>query len=132
MQYSGSSYILGILLLVAACAVAIAAVLQTSEYRRGRSIISRGQLVLRLVTAVLLLLIIAMIFAGAIYPWPDTPVGKVSELGFWSLLIILAIVVVFLAMADLRQLEREKHLRQAAVYRAIQEAHEETSKEGKD
>ncbi len=36
-------------------------------------------------------------------------------------LTFLAVVVVFLAFGDLRQIEVQKHLRQAEIYRKIQE-----------
>jgi drug/metabolite transporter (DMT)-like permease len=111
------SYPAGVLLMVAAVAIVIGAVLQVSQYVRGRHIITRGQLVLRLVTAVLLLGIIGMIFFGALFHWP-TPL---SELAFWSALTLLAVLVILLAASDLRQLERQRHIEQAAIYRAIQD-----------
>lgn len=113
-------YLAGVLLMVAAVAIAIGAVLQISQYLRGRHIITRGQLILRLVTAALLLGIIGMIFFGALFHWP-TPL---SELLFWLALTLLAVLVILLAASDLRQLERRRHIEQAAIYRAIQDLHD--------
>lgn len=121
------SYTAGVLLLVAACAVVIGAVLQVLQYRRGRHIISRAQLVWRLITAVLLVTIIALIFVGAVYPWP----GPLAELTFWSVLIVLGIIVIFLAMHDLRLVERQRHIRQAELYRAMQDLQDLTARDKK-
>ena len=111
------SYTAGVLLLVAAMAIVTGAVLQLLQYRRGASIMTRGQLILRLTTAVVLLAVIGGIFFGATHKWPP-----LQELIFWTALTLLAVLVVFLALADLRILERQRHLAQAQLYRAIQEA----------
>lgn len=124
------SYAAGVLLLIAACAIVIGAVLQVLQYRRGRHIITRVQLVWRLTTAVLLVIIIALIFLGVVYPWPD----PVAELIFWSGLVLLGIIVIFLAMYDLRLVQRQRHIRQAELYRAMQDLQDLTArdKKGKD
>ena len=121
------SYVAGVLLLVFAVAVMIGAVLQVAQWRRGRHIISRGQLISRLVTAVLLLLVIAMIFLGVAYPWPETRTGALAELGLWACLMVLLVAVMVLAMNDLRQVDRQRHIRQAEIYRAIQDLQDKTS-----
>lgn len=120
-------YTAGVLLLVAAVAVMIGVALQVSQYRRGRHIITRGQLITRLITAVLLMLAIGMIFYGVTRPWPVTPQGALAQLLYWSALMAVVIVVVLLALADLRKLERQRHLRQAELYRAIQELQDKTA-----
>ena len=122
------TYTSGLLLLVAAIAVIIGAVLQLLQYRRGRHIITRGQLALRLLAAALIVSIIGMIFFGSVYPWPNPLV----ELLFWSVLTLLAMAVIFVAMADLRMLERQRHLRQAELYRAIQEMQDKASQESNE
>jgi hypothetical protein len=110
------SYAAGVILLVAAVAIIIGAAAQVLLFRRGQQLITRGQLIMRLVTAGLLVFIIGMIFLGVLYPWPSA----LSELGFWSALTCLAVVVIYLAANDLRQVERLKHLRQADLYRSLQ------------
>jgi len=106
------------LLLIAAMAVLTGAVLQVLQYRRGAQLITRGQLILRLVTAVVLLAIIGLIFFGVLHAWAN----PLDELIFWSALTLLAVLVIFLAMADLRLLEKQRHIMQAELYRAIQVA----------
>ena len=112
------SYTAGVLLRVAALAIVVGAILQVLQYRRGVHIIARGQLILRLATAVVLLAIIGLIFFGVTNRWA----GPLQELIFWALLTLLSVLVIFLALADLRILERQKHIAQAQLYRAIQEA----------
>ena len=110
------SYAAGVFLIIAAIAIITGAVLQVLQYRRGQHVISKRQLVMRLVTAALLLTIIVLIFWAALYPWPS----PLAALVFWTALTLVAILVIFIALADLRQVEREKHLRQAELYRSIQ------------
>lgn len=121
-------YTAGVVLLIAAVAVIIGAVVQVLLYRRGQHIITPGQLALRLVTAALLVFIIGLIFMGTLHDWP-TPL---AELGFWSALTVMAVVVIFLAAMDLRQVERQRHLRQADLYRILQPGSKPTPPEGKD
>ncbi len=111
------SYTAGVLLMVAAVAIVTGAVLQIGQYRRGDHIITRRQFAIRMVTAALLLLIIGLIFFGSLYPWQSA----LHALVFAMFLTFLAVVVVFLAFGDLRQIEVQKHLRQAEIYRKIQE-----------
>lgn len=110
------SYAAGVFLIIAAIAIITGAVLQVLQYRRGQHVISKRQLVMRLVTAALLLTIIVLIFWAALYQWPS----PLAALIFWTALTLVAILVIFIALADLRQVEREKHLRQAELYRSIQ------------
>ena len=109
------SYAAGVFLLIVAMAIITGAMLQLSQYHRGHLLITKRQLILRLITAGLLLFIIGMIFFGVLYNWPSA----LSELGFWSILMLLAIVVIFLAFNDLRLVERERHLKQAELYRNV-------------
>jgi len=120
----------GVLLMVAAMAIVTGTVLQVVQFRRGRDIVSRGQLVRRLLMAVLLLAVIGMLFYGAVYPWPD----PLTALKLVAIPFVLVIIVIFLAMSDLRAVERLKHLRQAELYRTIQDiqdAHKKHSRETK-
>lgn len=111
------TYTSAVVLMVMAVAVAIGAAVQVSGYFRKRQLITRPQLVLRLVTAALLMAIIGMIFYGTVHHWPDA----LSELVFWCVLTLVAVVVIVLSVIDLRLLERQRHLEQAAIYRALQD-----------
>jgi O-antigen/teichoic acid export membrane protein len=122
------SYATGVLLLAAALAIITGAVLQLLQYRRGNHIISRGQFVLRMVVAVVLVVIIGMIFFGSVYAWP-TPLAAIA---FWSIITFLTVIVILLAMTDLRLVDRQKHLQQAEIYRNIQKLQDMQNKSGKD
>ena len=100
------SYPAGVLLLVAAVAVCIGAAVQVLQYRRGSQIISRAQLFGRLAMAVILVAIIGFIFFGVLYDWTD----PLTELMFWTGLMLLGFLVVFLALHDFRLLDKERHL----------------------
>lgn len=122
------SYTAGVLLLTAALAIITGAVLQLLQYRRGNHIISRGQFVLRMVVAVVLVAIIGMIFFGSVYTWP-TPFAALT---FWSIITFLTVIVILLAMADLRLVDRQKHLQQAEIYRNIQKLQDMQSQSDED
>ena len=117
-----------IVLSIITVAILIALGVQVSQYRHGRSIISRKQFLLRLLMAGLLLVIVGMIFIGAAVAWPKTPRGALIGIVFVTVPLILSVVVVMLAMADMRAVEREQHVRQAAIYRAMHEAQVEASR----
>jgi len=118
------SYPAGVLLLVAAVAVCVGAAVQVLQYRRGSQIISRAQLAGRLAMAVILVAIIGFIFFGVLHDWTD----PLTELLFWTGLMLLGFLVVFLALHDFRLLDKERHLRQAEIYRAIQRLQDQASK----
>lgn len=120
-------YTAGVLLLIAAVAILTGAVLQVMQFRRGLQIITGGQLALRLITALVLLSVIGMIFFGFAYRWP----GPLPQLIFWAVLTALAILVILLALLDLRLLERQRHLHQAQLYRLLQGDQDQTPDKGK-
>lgn len=122
------SYTAGVLLLAAALAIITGAVLQLLQYRRGNHIISRGQFVLRMVIAVVLVGIIGLIFFGSIHTWPN----PLAALAFWCFITLLTVVVILLAMADLRLVDRQKHLQQAEIYRNIQKLQDMQNGSDKD
>lgn len=117
------SYPAVVFLLIAAVAICVGTVVQVRQYRRGDNIISRGQFIGRLVMSLLLLSIIGLIFFGSAYRWPDA----LTELIFWSGLMVLGFVVVFLALHDFRLIDRERHVRQAEIYRSIQKLQDDAS-----
>ena len=56
-----------VLLAIAAIGIIIAALVEVSKYFRGQSIISRQQLILRLIMAVLLLAIVGLSLGGMVH-----------------------------------------------------------------
>lgn len=111
------SYATGVGLAVLAVIIVISALVQVSQYRRGQQLISSRQLALRLVMACLLLSIIGLSFWAAVYfnvqqePW--------AEIIFWLMLMLLAVVVIVLALVDLRQVRRAQHRARAELYQRM-------------
>ncbi len=111
------SYAVGVVLAIIAVIVIISALVQVSYYRHGKILISGTQLALRLVMAVLLLSIIGLSFFGPVYfSGREDPV---AELIFWSLIVLLAVVVMVLAVVDLRQVRRAQHQARAKLYQHL-------------
>jgi hypothetical protein len=111
----------GVSLLIVAICIVIAAVVQVFQYLRGRQLITRTQLILRVINAGLLLLAIALIFLGFAY-FKTNPVATIL---YWCFAMLLVVPVIILAMVDLRLVDRRKHVEQAAIYRALQELQDE-------
>ena len=111
------SYATGVGLAIAAVIIVIGALVQISQYRRGQQIMTRRQLVLRLVMAVLLLSIIGLSFFGVVYFHVRRQL--LSEIIFWLLLMLVAVVVIVLAMVDLRQVRRAQHRTRAELYQRM-------------
>jgi len=109
------SYAAGIIFTCLAVAIIIGMVYQALAYARGRHIITRGQLRLRMATGVLLLLTIAMVFYAALVKFTH----PVTALVFWGLLTLLPLAVIILTWLDLRQVARTQHQRQAEIYRGL-------------
>ncbi len=111
------SYVAGVALGVLACVVAIMAVLQLYEYLRGRSLLTRRHLILRLAVAAMMLLAVGCIYAGAVIPFARIW----HELLYWCTVVLLLVIVTILALVDLRMVERVKHQRRAELYRQLAE-----------
>ncbi len=123
--------ILGTVLLVAAVGIGTALVLQVHSFVSGRSVISARQLGLRFVCGVLLLGIIAMIYYGQTREWND----PLRELLFWSILLVLPLLVIVLAYMDLKETQLVGELRQMRLEaKALMDQYdaEQRSKDGKD
>ena len=110
-------YATGVSLAVLAVIIIISALLQVSYYRHGRQLITRGQLALRLVMAVLLLSIIGLSFFGVVYF--SSSQQPLYEIVFWLVLMLLAIAVIVLAVIDLRQVRRAQHRARAELYQRM-------------
>lgn len=111
------SYAAGVFLGVVACAISILAFLQVYEYLRGRSLLTRRHLFVRVAAAVLMLAAIAGIFAGVLIELPS----PLAKLAYWCGVMGLVLAVFVLAFIDLRMLELVKHQRRAELFRKLAE-----------
>ncbi len=112
-----------VLLAVAALGIIIAAVVELSKYFRGQSIISRQQLILRLIMAVLLLAIVGLSLWGMVYFQANPQPLTVAVFGF--ALVLLAVAVMVLAVVDLRQVRATQHRARAELYQRLAELRRE-------
>jgi hypothetical protein len=87
------------------------------RYFRGRHLISGGQLAGRVIVAMLIAGVVAMILWGSFYRWRN----PAHELLFWSGCLVLMLLVMLLTLRDWRLLLREQHLRRAQLYQRMQE-----------
>ncbi len=112
-----------VLLAVAALGIIIAAVVELSKYFRGQSIISRQQLILRLIMAVLLLAIVGLSLWGMVCFQANPQPLTVAVFGF--ALVLLVVVVMVLAVVDLRQVRATQHRARAELYQRLAELRRE-------
>lgn len=109
------TYTAGVVLACGGMAVLVGMVHQVWLYTRGHSLITRRQFVLRIVNGFLLLITIAMIFIGSAYRLQDLRLALL----LWAGLCILPLAVIVLALADLREIQRVRHQRQAELYQHL-------------
>ena len=107
------SYTGGVILAIVAVAVVTGALAHAAMYRRGQLIITPLQFALRMITACLLLAIIAMIFSGAV---ATARMNPVLALLLYTGAITLALAVLVIAVVDLRQVKLVRDLREAELY----------------
>lgn len=110
------NYVVGVILACMAMAIIVAMVHQAWTYSRGQQIISRRQLIMRLVLGLLLLITIGLLFA---VPFVVRGGNVGLALAVYGLLLFLPVVVMVLAWLDLRELQRMRHVRQAELYRNL-------------
>lgn len=118
------SYAVGVTLIIFAVAILIGMAYQILAYFRGRQLISRQQLILRLIAGILLLITIGMIFYTALVHFRN----PFWALGFWGMMLFLPLIVIIIAWLDLRQLARTQHERQAELYRSLAHLEQELKK----
>lgn len=113
---------------VAAAVIIVAAGSQIVAYRRGQTLLTRGQLVLRLVIALLLLAVLALsgyaVIAQGELIKPE--MSRSQQLGmvrgiafFWSAVTLLLLAVMILAVIDLRYVRAAQHRARATMYRNL-------------
>ncbi len=106
------AYALAVGLLVGAVAVAIALTLQIHAFVTGRSVITARQLGLRIVSGLLLLIVVGMIYYGLIREWQN----PAHALIYWTVLTLIPLMLIVLALIDLKETQAVGELRQAKLY----------------
>ncbi|MFP4249863.1 MAG: hypothetical protein ACLFU7_09415 [Armatimonadota bacterium] len=103
--------ILGLLALV----LLVRLVLEWRRYVTGRHVIGRRQMTLRIVSAVDLVVLLALVLTGAGVNFPTAT----SAFVYWAACLVLALAAMIMAIADLRMLKRTHGERRAESYRKL-------------
>ncbi|HIE51438.1 MAG TPA: hypothetical protein EYP85_06730 [Armatimonadetes bacterium] len=104
MSPSGK-YIFGVVLAVVAIATIVGLVLEVVQWRAGRLLIERRQLLLRVLGGLLLLVTLAMLFVGVLLVEFRNPLQFAA---YWGMCGLLAVVLMGLALYDWRELAKQQ------------------------
>jgi hypothetical protein len=105
-------------LAVLAVMVVILLLVEVRQYRTGRRMISRRRFVLRLVAGLLMLVLLAAVFAGLFVLKLTAARANFSLfMGYWSGCIVVALVLASVMMADLREVGDRFTERQHEIWR---------------
>lgn len=103
--------VLGLLALV----LLLRLVFEWRRYAGGGHIISRRQMTLRVASAVMLLVLLALVMLGARLDFA----GAEAALAYWAVCLVLALAAMILAIIDLAILRRKHGERRAESYRKL-------------
>lgn len=103
--------LLGLLALV----LLVRLVLEWRRYAAGGHVIGRRQMTLRVVSAVDLLVLLALVLTGARLEFPSAEAAAV----YWGICLALALAAMVMAIADLKMLRRTRGRRRAESYRKL-------------
>lgn len=111
-------FTVAISLLVLGMITAILLLVEVRQYRVGRHLISRRRFVLRVVAGLLMLALLGAVFVG-LFVLRLTAAGTRFSLfmGFWSGCVALAVVLVWVMLADLREVGDRFTERQHEIWR---------------
>jgi len=109
---------LSILLPALGIGVIILMLVEFRTWRAGRSVISAGQIALRMVGGGILLVLLAAIFLGLFILHLRHPHGQpILFLIWWTGCLILAIGLLFLALEDMRHVEQHQREQEHQIWR---------------
>jgi hypothetical protein len=110
--------ILSIVLPALGIGVIILMLVELREWTARRTVISRRQLVLRMIGGVMLLALIAAIFVGLFILRVAGPEGRpLLFLAWWLGCLALSILLLILAFADLRHVAERRRERETEIWR---------------
>lgn len=106
-------YILGIFLMGSFVAILTWMAVELNAWRRGRQLLSRHQLTIRLLNGFLLLVVLALIFAGRfVIGWRST----VSEILYWLGILAMVMIIAAVAVSDWRAVLRLREEKAKQIY----------------
>lgn len=89
--------------------------LEWRRYASGKHIIGRRQMVLRVVSAVDLLVLLTLVVVGALIDFPGAGVAFL----YWAACLLLALAAMIMALVDLKMLRTAHGERRAERYRRL-------------
>jgi Na+/melibiose symporter-like transporter len=92
--------------------------IEIQSYRRGRTIISRRRMTLRMVAGALLLTLLVAVFLGLfVLGLRDASTNPQFFLAYWSMCLLAAIALMRVMLADLQEVEDRLTQRQHEMWR---------------
>jgi Na+/melibiose symporter-like transporter len=111
-------YAVAVALAVAAMLVLVLVAIEIQAYWRGRTLISRRRLKLRLVAGALLLSLLAAVFLGLfVLGLRNAHQHPQFFLAYWSCCLAAAIALIWVMLADLQEVEDRFSQRQQEIWR---------------
>jgi Na+/melibiose symporter-like transporter len=111
-------YAVAVALAVAAMLVLVLVAVEIQAYWRGRTLISRRRLKLRLVAGALLLSLLAAVFLGLfVLGLRNAHQHPRFFLAYWSCCLAAAIALIWVMLADLQEVEDRFSQRQQEIWR---------------
>jgi len=106
-------YVLALFLMGSFVAIVTWMAVEVNAWRRGRQLLSRHQLTIRLVNGFLLLVVLGLIFAGRfLIRWPRT----LSEIFYWLGIMVMVAIIAVVALHDWRAVLKVREEKQEQIY----------------
>jgi hypothetical protein len=111
-------YWLGVALLVVFVGIVLLMLVEIRQYRTGRRLISRRRFAMRMVGGGVMLALLAAIFVGFFLLDLSSPLGHpVLWMAWWGGCIVGGVVLMFVAMADAKEVESASGERERELWR---------------
>jgi len=111
---------LAVILLALMMGALLLMVLEIRKWQTGRSVISRRRLWIRMAGGTLLWALVTAVFLGIYVLGLGTPQGRpVAFLVYWMSCVVVAFVLMFLAIADMREVETRQTEREMRMWREM-------------
>ncbi len=125
-------YGVALTLAILAMMVLVLLAVEVQSFRRGRTLISRRRLTLRVVAGVLLLSLIIAVFLGLfVLGLSDGHRHPRMFLAYWSMCLLAAVALVWVMLADLQEVEDSAADRQREIWRDMARLVGEQMRSGK-
>jgi len=115
-------YAVGISLTILGLIVLVLLLLEIRSFQAGRTLITRRRLVLRVVAGLLLLALLVAVFVGVFILRLTAPQERPQLfLVYWTSCLLAAVVLVWIMLADLQEVENRYTERRQQIWRDMEE-----------